>query len=57
MMTDDIEECLQVVVKALKKSDLPAEKVLDWCKMMSAKDRVGFICDEELDALRKQLKV
>jgi hypothetical protein len=57
MMTDDIEECLQVVVKALKKSDLPAEKVLDWCKIMATKDSVGFICDEELDALRKQLKV
>ena len=57
MMTDDIEECLQVVVKALKKSDLPAEKVLDWCKIMATKDSVGSICDEELDALRKQLKV
>ena len=57
MMTDDIEECLQVVVKALNKSDVPAEKVMDWCKMMNKKDRVGFICDEEIKALRKQLKV
>ena len=57
MMTEDIEECLRVVVTALKKSDLPAEKVLDWCKMMNKKDRVGFICDQELKALREQLQV
>jgi len=57
MMTEDIDECLRVVVKALKKSDLPAEEVLDWCKMMHRKDHVGFICEQELQTLRKRLTV
>ena len=52
MMTEDIEECLQVVIKALKKCDLPADDVTAWCAGMLKKDRVGFICDEGLGALR-----
>ena len=56
MMTGDIEDCLQVVVKALKKSDLPAKKVLDWCTAMVKKDRVGFIGEDQLKALRKHLQ-
>ena len=53
-MTDDIEECLQVVIAKLKRSDLPAADVITWCAAMTKKDRVGFICDTELDALRTQ---
>ena len=56
LMTDDIEDCLQVVVKALKKSGLPAKKVLNWCEAMVEKDRVGFICEGQLKALRKHLQ-
>jgi uncharacterized Zn finger protein len=56
LMTSDIEDCLQVVVKALKKSDLPAEKVRSWCEAMAKKDRVGFICDDPLKALQKHLQ-
>ena len=52
MMTDDIEECLQVVIKALKKCDLPADDVTAWCAEMLKKGRVEFICDDDLRALQ-----
>ena len=53
LMTQDIEECLQVVVTALKKCDLPPGEIVAWCKAMTKADRVGFIYERELDALRK----
>lgn len=56
VMTDDIDDCLHVVVKALKKSGLPAKELGDWCDAMSKADRVGFICDDELDSLHKYLQ-
>ena len=56
MMADDIEACLQVVISALKKSHLPDDDVIAWCIAMAKTDRVGFICDTELQALRKRLK-
>ena len=31
LMTYDIEECLQVVIKAAKKSDLPPAEIVAWC--------------------------
>ena len=34
MMTDEIEECLNVVITALKKCDLPASEVIAWCAEM-----------------------
>ena len=52
MMTEDIKDCLQVVVKALSESELPAAEIVAWCKEMIAKDRVGFICSAELRALQ-----
>ena len=52
MMTDDIEECLSVVLKELKKGDLPANDVIAWCSAMLANDRVGFIAREPLQSLR-----
>jgi hypothetical protein len=54
MMTDDIEECLSVVLKGLKKCDLPANDVIAWCSAMLANDRVGFIAREPLQSLRSQ---
>ena len=54
MMTGNIEECLQVVIKALKQCDLPADDVTAWCAGMLKKDRVGFICDEGLRALQNR---
>lgn len=55
LMTEDIQECLRVVIKALRKSDLPAEDVSAWCAEMVAEDRVGFICQTELRALQDHL--
>ena len=52
MMTADIEECLAVVVKALKTSGLPPEEVIAWCDGMLKSDRVGCIYREELQTLR-----
>jgi hypothetical protein len=52
LMTEDIEECLKVVIQALKKCDLPASELTGWCVKMLASDRVGFICDQALQALR-----
>jgi hypothetical protein len=56
LMTDDIEECLEVVVRALKKSNLPPEEIAAWCKAMAKSDRVGFIYDRELEQLRKHFE-
>lgn len=53
LMTDDIEECLQVVLAAIQRCDLPSGEVAAWCKAMIKADRVGFIYDRELEALRK----
>ena len=56
MMTDEIEECLKVVIAALKKCDLPANDVIAWCEKMLKSDRVGFLCDDELQSLREKFK-
>ena len=56
LMTADIEECLSVVHKALKKCDLPANEVIAWCSAMLGSDRVGFIAREPLQSLRNQLQ-
>jgi hypothetical protein len=56
LMTDDVNECLQVAIEGVEQSDLPAREALAWCAAMSKKDRVGFLCDEELEALRERLE-
>jgi len=56
LMTEDIEECLLVVIKAIAKSDLPAADITAWCAEMTRQDRVGFVCDTELAALAKKVK-
>ena len=53
MMTDEIADCLKVVIASLKKSDLPKTVVKEWCDKMIKSDRVGFICDSELSSLQK----
>jgi hypothetical protein len=52
LMTEDIEDCLNVVLEALRKSDLPASEVIAWCSAMLENDRVGFIAREPLQSLR-----
>jgi hypothetical protein len=54
LMTGDIEDCLDVVLKALGKSDLPAAEVIAWCTAMLDTDRVGFIAREPLQSLRNR---
>jgi hypothetical protein len=56
LMTDDIEECLKVVIQAVRKSDLPASELTAWCRGMLEKDRVGFICEKQLKALQADLE-
>jgi len=56
LMTDDIEPCFRPVLKTLRKCDLPAAEVIAWCAEMLKRDRVGFLCDRELRALRQQLE-
>jgi len=53
LMTEDIEQCIGVVVQALAKSDLPPDEVLAWCAAIGKSDRVGFIYDRELAVLRE----
>lgn len=52
LMAQDIEECFAVVMRALKKSDLPTREKIAWCAEMLQRDRVGFISDRQLQALR-----
>ena len=54
LMTQDIEDCLDVVLKALEKCDLPATEVIAWCSAMLDADRVGFIAEKSLQSLRNQ---
>ena len=52
LMTEDIEDCLNVVIEALRTCDLPATEVIAWCSTMLENDRVGFIGGESIAALR-----
>ena len=56
LMTEDIEECLRVALKALKKSDLSPEEGVAWCKEMHQRDRVQFICERELQELQQHFQ-
>jgi hypothetical protein len=52
LMAQDIEAGLDVVVKAVESSDLPANEVIAWCSAMLDNDRVGFIAEKSLQSLR-----
>jgi uncharacterized Zn finger protein len=56
LMTQDIEECLAVVTQALKRCDLPASEVIAWCAQMANRDRMGFIFERELGAIRNHFE-
>ena len=56
VMTEDIEDCLLVVLEALRKCDLPASEVITWCSAMLVSDRVGFIAREPLQSLRNHFQ-
>ncbi len=56
LMTEDIEDCLKVVIGAIPKCDLPTEEVKAWCSAMLDADRVGFIARKPLEALRRRIQ-
>jgi uncharacterized Zn finger protein len=56
LMTEDIEDCLSVVLKALQRCDLPADNVTAWCSAMLDSDRVGCIAAKQLQSLRHHLQ-
>jgi hypothetical protein len=56
LMTQDIEECLAVVTQALKQCNLPPGEVIAWCAEMAKRDRVGFIFERELGAIRNHFE-
>ncbi len=55
MMTEEIEDGLNVVLEALRECDLPADEVITWCSAMLENDRVGFVAREPLQALRNHV--
>jgi hypothetical protein len=57
LMSDDIEDCLRVVIESLAKSDVPANEVIAWYTAMLASDRVGFIARKPLEALRQRVQM
>jgi len=56
LMTGDIEDCLNVVLEGLRKSDMPGSEVIAWCSAMVKSDRVGFIASEPLQSLRTHFR-
>ena len=52
LMTQDIEDCLDVVLQALTKCDIPAPEIIAWCAAMRANDRAGFIAQPSLQSLQ-----
>ena len=56
LMTEDIEACLNVVIEALRESDLPTTEVIAWCTAMLKTDQAGFIATEALQSLRNHLQ-
>lgn len=54
LMSDDIEACLLVVIQAVDTAKLSSSAVVAWCDKLRRSDRVGFIAEHEIDALRKR---
>ena len=52
LMTEEIKDCLNVVLEALTKCDLPVAEVMACCSAMLENDRLGFIAREPLQSLR-----
>jgi hypothetical protein len=54
LMTQDVEDCLSVVLEAVRKHGLPSDQVHTWCSAMLDNDRVGFIARKQLQSLRSR---
>ena len=57
LMTEEIEECLSVVIEAVKQNHLPAHEVITRCSAMLKTDLVGFICERDLQTQRDSIQV
>ncbi len=57
LMSEDIAECLRIVIQAVNKSKLSSPVVIAWCDKLRKSDRVGFIADKEIETLRKRFAV
>ena len=55
LMTDDIQECLLPVIKAVRKAKLSVADKFRWTSLMLAADRVGFICQKEILELQESV--
>ena len=51
MMTDEIQDCLNPVIQAVQADS--GKKAVKWASEMLRADRVGFICEHELNELAK----
>jgi hypothetical protein len=56
LMTEDVEDCLGVVIETVTTCNLPAEEALAWCSAMLDADRVGFIARKPLEVLRGRVQ-
>lgn len=56
MMTEDVEACWQVVLKAVTKSKLPPTRIVAWCEALRKSDGVGFILDKEIRAVKNRFE-
>ena len=52
LMTDDIQDCLRPVIQAVQSAG--GKEAAKWALKMLSADRVGFICDKELNTLAGQ---
>ena len=55
-MQKEIEDCLKVAIRALRKSDLVKSEILNWIQKMLAADRVQFICKYGLEELQRDIQ-
>ena len=51
LMVGDIEDCLNVIFNKIKKSTLSWEQIEKWAVKMVEHDRIGCICNAELEEL------
>ena len=56
LMTEEIEDCLSVVIAAVTTCDLPSYEAVAWCSAMLDADRMGFIGRKSLEALRGRFR-
>lgn len=54
LMAQDIEACLKVLLRAVKRSTLSPEQIVKWCDALRKNDRVGFILNKEVNLLRRR---